>query len=65
MTSASAFETGIFKYSSDSAGVVKSDYVPFEVLAVKRNGKWRVVMEHQLTATDLAAWNRLPPWGAP
>lgn len=59
--SASAFETGIFKYSSDSAGVVKSDYVPFEVLAVKRNGKWRVVMEHQLPATDLAGWNKLRP----
>jgi ketosteroid isomerase-like protein len=57
-----AFETGIFKYSTtDRAGVTTPRYVELEALLVKHDGKWRLVMEHQLEPTTEAAWNALPP----
>ena len=56
-----AFETGIFKYSTtDRAGVTTPRYVELEALLVKQGGKWLLVMEHQLEATTEAAWNALP-----
>ena len=56
-----AFETGIFKYSTtDRAGVSKPGYTQMEALLVKHDGKWRIVMEHQLESTTEAAWNALP-----
>jgi len=55
-----AFESGIFKYTvTDRAGASKPSYRRFESLLVKSNGKWRVLMEHQLDAVTETAWNAL------
>ncbi|MES2125839.1 MAG: hypothetical protein V4463_01085 [Pseudomonadota bacterium] len=59
---ATAFETGIFKYTSvDRTGVAKVSYSPFEMLLVKKDGAWRILMERQLAETDAAAWDKLAP----
>ena len=56
-----AFETGMFKYTvTDRAGKSSPRYVRMEALLVKSGGKWRMIMERQLDATDEAAWNALP-----
>jgi len=55
-----AFESGMFNYTvTDRAGVSKPSYRRFEALLVKSNGKWRVLMEHQLDAVSETAWNAL------
>ncbi|MEP7116699.1 MAG: hypothetical protein ABI880_03915 [Acidobacteriota bacterium] len=57
----SAFETGIFKYTTtDRAGVSTSSYTTMEALLTNYEGAWRILMEHQLGATTEAAWNALP-----
>jgi uncharacterized protein (TIGR02246 family) len=59
--STTAFETGAFKYTvTDKAGVTKPAYRRLETLLVKRQGKWRIVMERQLDAVTEAAWNAMP-----
>ena len=56
----SAFETGIFNYSStNSSGEQSSIYVNFESLLVNKDGRWVFLMEHQLGETDKAAWEAL------
>ena len=56
-----AFETGVFKYTViDKAGVATPSYRRLEALLVKRQGKWRIVMERQLEAVTEAAWNAIP-----
>lgn len=56
-----AFETGIFKYTvTDRAGVSTPGYRRLEALLVKSGGKWRIIMERQLEATDEAGWNAVP-----
>jgi ketosteroid isomerase-like protein len=56
-----AFETGIFKYTvTDRAGKSRPSYVRMEALLVKSGGKWRILMERQLEATDEAEWNAVP-----
>jgi ketosteroid isomerase-like protein len=57
-----AFETGIFKYSVlEKSGTTKAYYSPFETLLIKKNGKWRIVMERQFTPVTQAEWDKLPP----
>lgn len=52
-----AFETGVFKYTViDKAGVSTPSYRRLEALLVKRQGKWRIVMERQLDAVTEKAW---------
>lgn len=56
-----AFETGVFKYTViDKAGVSTPSYRRLEALLVKRQGKWRIVMERQLDAVTESTWNALP-----
>jgi ketosteroid isomerase-like protein len=56
-----AFQTGAFKYTTiDRAGVSTPGYRRLESLLVKRQGKWRIVMERQLDAMTEAEWNKLP-----
>lgn len=56
-----AFETGVFKYTViDKAGVSTPSYRRLEALLVKRQGKWRIVMERQLDAVTEASWNAMP-----
>ncbi len=55
-----AFESGIFKYTLiDRGGTAKPSYRRFEALLVKREGKWRILMERQLDAVTESAWNAL------
>ena len=55
-----AHETGVFAYSSeDSAGNKSGDYVAFEMLLVKKNGKWLGMMEYQKTRVTQAEWDAL------
>jgi uncharacterized protein (TIGR02246 family) len=55
-----AFEVGLFKYSeSDKSGAENAVYVPFEVLLVRKNADWLILMERQLAATDETAWKAL------
>jgi ketosteroid isomerase-like protein len=57
-----AFETGIFKYSvMDKSGTTKAYYYPFEQLLIKKNGKWRIVMERQFAQVTQVEWDKLPP----
>lgn len=56
-----AFEAGMFKYTvTDRSGVSTPTYTRMEALLVKRQGKWRILMERQLEAVTEAAWNALP-----
>jgi uncharacterized protein (TIGR02246 family) len=58
-----AFESGMFKYTSTTASGEESSYhVPFEALLVKKGGKWLIVMERQMQLSDeaaIAAWASL------
>jgi len=56
-----AHETGIFLYStSDADGKNKKEYpTHFEMLLVKKNGKWLGVMEYQKSNATLQEWNAL------
>jgi uncharacterized protein (TIGR02246 family) len=57
-----AFEIGIFKYTvTDKAGVSTPRYRRLEALLVKNGGKWLIMMERQLEATDEAGWNAVKP----
>ena len=58
--STTAFEAGLFKYTViTKAGVSTPQFVPFEVLLVKSNGAWRVLMERQFAAVAQADWDKL------
>jgi len=55
-----AFEAGIFKLTDfDRAGAATVSFIPFEMLLVKKDGKWLILMERQLAAVDEAAWSKL------
>jgi hypothetical protein len=54
-----AHETGIFKYSSvEARGLVKNDYIHFEVLLVKGKG-WKTLMEYQKSTATREEWDAL------
>jgi hypothetical protein len=58
---ATAFESGIFKYTViDKGGVKTPKYYPFEQLLVKSDGKWRIAMERQFAEVTAAEWDKLP-----
>lgn len=55
-----ASESGIFKYTIiDKAGSIKDFYYPFEQLIMKKNGKWRILMERQFSLVTEVEWNKL------
>jgi len=55
-----AHETGIFRYTSQKTGEEpKTDYVPFESLCVKRNGRWIMLMEYQKAHVTKTDWDAL------
>ena len=55
-----AHETGIFHYYTINKNGDKNDtYVHFESLWVKKNNKWKMVMEYQKSRTTEAEWNSL------
>ena len=55
-----AHETGIFHYYTINKNGDKNDtYVHFESLWVKKNNKWKMVMEYQKSRTTETEWNSL------
>jgi uncharacterized protein (TIGR02246 family) len=57
----SAFESGIFALTeTTAAGVSSTRFIPFEILLVKYNGKWRILMERQFDDSQ-RAWDKLTP----
>jgi len=56
-----AHETGIFHYTStDSQGnELSNSFIHFEMLLVKRNGKWYGVMEYQKSKATKEEWEAL------
>lgn len=56
----SAFETGIFLFSSIKDGIRKTSYIHFEFLITKANGKWQLLMENQRKRGTLEDWESLP-----
>ncbi len=58
-----AHEAGIFIYEfSNDAGESAKEYVWFEVLLVKENGKWLTMMEYQKTPATKQDWEKLKPY---
>ena len=56
-----AHESGIFLYKAipTEGGKAVEDYVEFEALLIKRDGKWLILMEYQKSLTDAKAWDAL------
>ena len=55
-----AHEVGIFRYTARAAGQApRTDYVPFEALLVKRDGRWLMLMEYQKAHVTQAEWDAL------
>ena len=54
-----AHDTGVFAYSAEGNGKKSTDYVAFEMLFVKKNGKWLGVMEYQKNRVGQAEWDAL------
>ncbi len=56
-----AHETGIFRFTSkDAEGKLIAEYtLHFEMLLIKREGKWYGIMEHQKDTATEAEWGAL------
>lgn len=52
-----AYEAGIFAYTPKAG---ETRYTRFEGFFRKQNGRWLMIVEHQLDRVDEAAWNALP-----
>ncbi len=55
-----AYETGIFKYSSQNNGEEQSIvYIHLEALLTKASGEWQLLMEHQVSVATEDEWNSI------
>ena len=55
-----AHETGIFLYSATGAdGKETREYIHFEALLLKRDGRWKIVMEYQKSKATRAEFEAL------
>ena len=55
-----AHETGIFLYTATGAdGKETGDYIHFEALLLKRDGRWKIVMEYQKSKGTRAEYEAL------
>ena len=55
-----AHETGIFRYTATARnGKTTVEYVNFEGLLVKRDGKWKILMEYQKSQATAEEWDAL------
>ena len=55
-----AHETGVFAYSFQMEGEkLKKEYVHFEALLVKKEGRWLMMMEYQKSAATKEKWEEL------
>ena len=57
--SSTAHETGIFHYYTiDKKGVQTDTYVHFESLWIKKQNKWFMMMENQISRSDKEEWDK-------
>jgi len=57
-----AHEAGVFRYISRAADQPEqTDYIAFEALMLKQDGKWKMLMEYQIGAVTQAEWDALAP----
>ncbi|MFM9058359.1 MAG: DUF4440 domain-containing protein [Planctomycetaceae bacterium] len=57
-----AHESGMFRYTSRMEGEEpRTDFVPFEALLLKRDGRWLILVEHQKAHATQADWEKLAP----
>ena len=57
-----AHEAGIFAYTGQEPGKEpKTDYVLFESLLTKKDGKWQMLMEYQKGRATEEEWRALAP----
>ena len=57
-----AHESGVFLYTQkkkDASPVL--EYIAFEALLLKENGKWQIMMEYQMNAALKDEWDKLKP----
>ena len=54
-----AHETGIFRYASSTAEKNAVEFIHFEGLLVKREGKWQIIMEYQKSRATRQEWDAL------
>lgn len=57
-----AHEKGVFLYTQKVEGQEKKEeYIGFEALLVKEDGKWKILMEYQREVVPKAEWDALAP----
>ncbi|MEX2351340.1 MAG: nuclear transport factor 2 family protein [Balneolaceae bacterium] len=57
-----AHDTGIFRYSSrEEGGGVQTSYIHFQGLLVKKDGRWIMMMEYQISEATVEEWDGLEP----
>lgn len=55
-------ESGIFRYrSTPEDGDATTDYVAFEALLTKKEGRWQMLMENQIGPASREQWDALAP----
>ncbi|GAB5409273.1 MAG: hypothetical protein BalsKO_16380 [Balneolaceae bacterium] len=55
-----AFDTGIFKYSSQTkGGGEETVYIHFQGLLTKTSGEWKLMMENQISVAAEKEWNEI------
>ena len=57
-----AHETGIFHYSTIKKGGASTDsFIHFEALWIKKQNKWLMLMENQISRTSKSEWDSFNP----
>ena len=51
-----AHETGIFLYTQNTEGKAIEEYIHFEALLIKQDGKWLILMEYQKAKATKEEW---------
>ena len=55
-----AHESGIFLYATQKPGEeLKKDYIHFEALLTRKDGKWQILMEYQKAPATAKQWEAL------
>ncbi len=54
-----AHETGIFLYTQSAEGKTIEEYIHFEALLIKQDGKWLILMEYQKAKATKEEWEGL------
>lgn len=57
-----AHESGVFLYTQKKKDAEPvQEYIAFEALLLKENGKWKILMEYQMKAACKDEWDKLKP----